>query len=66
MNCTLHLSSATLEVAGTTVVSATSTPRGWRWYSNAGRVGRKIDYKSKEAALRGAAKTLVLLVAEVI
>ena len=63
---TLDLFSSCLEIQGRTVVAAQKTYKGWRWYSNVGRFGRKLDYPTKEAALRSAAKTMGIEIGEVI
>jgi hypothetical protein len=66
MLTTLNLFTTSVEVDGHTVVSARKTIKGWFWYTNVGREGRKFDFPDKEAALRAGAKSLHLQIAEVI
>jgi hypothetical protein len=66
MNVTLNLFTTALETDGRTVATARKTPKGWYWFSNVGRNGRKMDFPTKEVALRAAAKTLGLDINEVI
>ena len=66
MKATLNLFTKSLETDGHTIATARKTPRGWYWFSNVGRVGKKNDFPSKEAALRAAAKTMGIEINEVI
>lgn len=66
MKAVLNLRASALMVADQACVFARETPRGWYWYSNIGRVGRKTDFRNAELALRAAAKTLGIGVLAVI
>lgn len=62
----LDLFTTALEVNGKMVATAQQTRLGWMWLTNTGRSSNKIDYGSKDAALRAAAKSLGLEVTETI
>jgi hypothetical protein len=66
MKATLNLFTTALEVDGHAVASARRTHKGWYWFSNLGRAGRKIDFPTKEAALRAASKSLGVDIVEII
>lgn len=62
----LDLFTTALEVDGEMVATAQQTRLGWMWLTNTGRASSKVDYESKEKALRAAAKNLGLEVTETI
>ena len=66
MKATLDLLNSAIELDGRTCVCAAKTPREWRWFSNVGRVGTRMDFQTKEKALRAAAKTMGITITEVI
>lgn len=60
----LNLGCHCLELSGVAIVTARETPKGWYWFSNVGRVGKKNNFKTPELALRAAAKTMGLKIEE--
>jgi hypothetical protein len=66
MKATLNLFTSSIEIDGITIATARKTPNGWYWFSNIGRVGKKNDFPSKEAALHATAKTMGIKINEVI
>lgn len=66
MPVTLDLFTTSLELDDHTIATARETPRGWYWFSNVGRVGRKLDFPNAEAALRAAARSMGLTITDVV